>query len=147
MVNLIVTFSAIIISILYGLSVISGAILTEKIPGPIVMLGTAFINISLVFTYYFLSSHSISNINFTPYIIKWFFINAVLCVFLPNFLFYNIINKNNTVLVSILCSTYPIWTLILSYIFLKKQNSNIMNIGMGVIITIIGVSVVIANSK
>jgi drug/metabolite transporter (DMT)-like permease len=136
------TIGAIIISLLYGIAAIPAALLAKKAPYPIIMLMTSSVYFFIVFMYYSRTPHKLSNIKLDMDTVSCVLILAILCTWMPNVIYYYIINEKNTTLVSAVSSIYPIWTLIFSYIFLTSHTKITYSLLTGIILIIVGVIMV-----
>lgn len=129
---------AIVISVLYGIAGIPASMLVSKLPQPVVMVITSSIYFVLACLYCCNTQHNLNEITIDKNVIIPALILGVLCTWLPNVIYYNILNDKNTTLISSISSIYPIWTLVFSYFFLSntKINSSLI---IGVILIIMGV--------
>lgn len=129
---------AIVISMLYGIAAIPAAMLVTKLPQPIVMVITSSIYFTLACLYCCNTQHNLNEITIDKNIIIPALVLGVLCTWLPNVIYYNILNDKNTTLVSAISSIYPIWTLVFSYIFLSNTKIT-PSLIIGLILIIMGV--------
>ena len=136
------TLGAIIISILYGISAIPAAIIIKDIPQPVLMLLTSSTYFCTVFAFYIHSKHLVTDVKLNSQLIGLIMFLAIICTWLPNYIYYNIINENNTTIVSAISSIYPMWTLLFSYFFLSSQTKITKEMVFGLIMIILGVILV-----
>lgn len=129
---------AIVISMLYGIAAIPAAMLVTKLPQPIVMVITSSIYFTLACLYCCNTQSNLNEITIDKNIIIPALVLGVLCTWLPNVIYYNILNDKNTTLVSAISSIYPIWTLVFSYIFLSNTKIT-PSLIIGLILIIMGV--------
>ena len=77
--------------------------------------------------------------------IMWLAVTAIICGFIPNIVYFYILNKNDSYIVSALIYASPIFTLILAYYVLKEK---ITPIGFtGVILIMLGVLCIAFNEN
>ena len=136
------TLGAIIISILYGISAIPAAIIIKDIPQPVLMLLTSSTYFCTVFAFYIHSKHLVTDVKLNSQLIGLIMFLAIICTWLPNYIYYHIINEHNTTLVSAISSIYPMWTLLFSYFFLSSQTKITKEMVIGLAMIIVGVFLV-----
>lgn len=136
---------ALIISILYGLAAIPASLLAKDKPYPVIMMLTSSIYFLTVFIFYSNSKHTITYTPFDNYDMFYILILAVFCTWLPNIIYYYIINEKNTTLVSAISAISPLWTLVFSYIFLTNSTKITLRLLTGISLIIIGIYYVSTN--
>lgn len=87
----------------------------------------------------------IESVQNVPWAVIFLFLIGTSVSFLANFLYFKIISKNASYLVSSLIFTSPLFTLILSYLFLK-ENITITSV-IGIILITLGVILIALSSK
>lgn len=130
---------ALLISVLYGLAAIPASLLAKDKPYPVIMMMTSSLYFLTVFIFYSNTKHTITYTPFDNYDLFYIFILAVFCTWLPNIIYYYIINERNTTTVSAISSIAPIWTLIFSYIFLTNKTKITLRLLSGLVFIVTGI--------
>jgi len=138
---------AILVSFFWGIQPIIHKILLTKLdPRIILVIGSVFYTLCLIcFTIFNWSDlkREANKLNIrTVFIIG---ILSVITAFVANLIYLYILKKQESYIISALIYSCPIFTLILSYIFLKEKITPIG--GVGVILIILGVICIVFNES
>lgn len=105
---------SILISVLWGLSGLIQRLVLDKLQYPTVLvLTSAFYFLTLLPYIVHNNTAIVSDIRkLDQALIKLFLINAIFFVLIPNLLYYKLAKDHNIGILSLLTSTYPLWTLL-----------------------------------
>lgn len=136
---------ALFVSFLWGVSPIIHKKLLGKYTMMILLLGTALVNLLCV-TSYSLYNHKLilsdlSKMNTQDALIIAG--SAMTTVFLANVLYYNVLNKHDSYVITALIYSSPFFTLFLAYFYLKEKVNYYG--GIGVVFIIIGTFLIAIN--
>lgn len=140
---------AIFIAFIFGVSPIIHKYIFNNVPTLTPQLMFIFGGITyFLFTLVYAISEKqsiITNIKTIPLSIIALFLFGASISFYANYLYFNIISKNPSHLVSSLIFISPLFTLILSY-FLLKEEISLMSV-IGILLIVVGVIIVAISSK
>jgi len=134
-----ITFLSTLVAVGWGLSGVFQKLLLKELNSRTVMIFSSSAYFMFLMVYlYCVRKEVIPNLSkINKKLVLYFLLNGLVGILLPNILYYYLSKKSNISLVTILTSTYPIWTLIFSYFILNEKLSK--NVLFGIFLVTVGI--------
>lgn len=132
-------FYSLIVSLFWGISPVFYKMIMSKVDTKLTfIINNIFFTLGVfVYTYYYWDQIKVDAQNISMRDTLAIGAIAIVLSFIPNIIYYNLINDHDSYIVSALVNSAPIFTVAVSYLLLKE---NITKYGMlGVVLIIIGV--------
>lgn len=142
-----VVFIGLFVAFLWGTqAVVHKHVLKTVNPAVIMVLSTLFY-LSCLLVFWFINSKTVNNgiKKLTPVNWLWIGIAAVFMGFLSNLIYYYILQKHDSYIISALIYSSPFFTFILAYLFLKEKVT--LYSFVGIIFIVCGVILLALNEK
>jgi len=114
-----IVLGSILVAIFWGLSSVFQRMLLKELSTDAVFIFTSLTYACFLLLYLIYKRDKIIKEipNFSHKLIFIFIVNAILCYFIPNMLFYKLAKQNNSGIVNLLTSIYPLWSIFFLYLF------------------------------